>query len=199
MQNRNWLSALGALAIVLAVGAFAFALPKGDKGSGDPAAGAAPKGDTKALEGQPAPDWSFPILGSVKSVKLSELKGNVVLVDYWATWCPPCRASLPNINALANDNELKEKGLRVFALNSKESVEKARKYVDENKFTFTVLMDQNGKFGKEYHVRGIPTTVIVGRDGTIKNVFIGYGDGSDEKLRAAIDEALKEEMPTKPS
>jgi peroxiredoxin len=189
-MKKNWLTTLTACSLVVAIAAFAFAGP----GKGDDA-----QGTTTSLVGKPAPDWSFPVLGNAKTIKLSTLKGDVVFMDYWATWCPPCRESLPHVQELANDTSLTSKGLHVFAINSKEPIAKAKKFVTDNKYTFTVLMDEQGKFGKDYLVRGIPTSVVVGRDGTIKKVFVGFSEGGEKEIRAAIEEALKEEAPAKTS
>ena len=80
-------------------------------------------------------------------------------------------------------------------MNSKEDTAKVQKFVDDNKFTFTVPLDVAGEFGKKYLVQGIPTTVIVGRDGSIKKVFIGYGTGMEEPVKKAIESALAEAKP----
>jgi peroxiredoxin len=147
--------------------------------------------DTKSLEGKPAPDFSFDTIDG-KKVSLSQEKGNVVLLDYWATWCPPCRASLPHVQKISADADRAAKGLKVYAINSKEETGAVKEFLEKNNYTFTVPMDAKGEFGKAYLVEGIPTTVIVGRDGVIRNVFIGYGEGSDEPMEKAIDAALKE-------
>ena len=127
-----------------------------------------------------------------KDVKLSGQKGNVVLLDLWATWCPPCRKSLPHVQELSADKALAQKGLVVWAVNSQEPAATAEKFLKENKYTFTVPMDAEGKVGKAYLVTGIPTTVIVGRDGTIKDVFIGFGPNSGKAIDAAVAKALAE-------
>ena len=149
------------------------------------------KADTSSLEGKPAPDLQLGTLDG-KQFKLSGLKGKVVLMDYWATWCPPCRESLPHINQISQDKSLADKGLMVFAINDKEQKAKVQDFVKQNNFSFTVPMDLQGKFGQSYLVRGIPTTVLVGRDGNIKKVFIGFGEGSEKQIKEAIEDALKE-------
>src|SRR6266567_6324367 len=81
--------------------------------------------DTNALVGKQAPDFALKTLDD-KDVKLSDLKGNVVVLDFWATWCPPCRKSLPHLNKVANDKELADKGLKVFAVNCRETKDKVK-------------------------------------------------------------------------
>lgn len=150
--------------------------------------------DTSSLKGKPAPDLSLNNLDKSK-FKLSSLKGSVVVLDYWATWCPPCRESLPHINSLAADKELAEKGLKVFAINSKEKLATVQDFVKENNYTFPVPLDPTGQFGKLYKVVGIPTTVIVGRDGKIRDVFIGFEEKMVAEMKTAIDAALAEPAP----
>jgi len=152
--------------------------------------------DTNSLLGKPAPDIKLSTIGKTKTTtKLSALKGNVVLIDYWATWCPPCRESLPHINEIAADKDLAAKGLKVFALNSKEKLPIVQKFIDDNNYTFPVALDLTGEFSKLYKVRGIPTTVIIGRDGTIKSVFVGFDESEVPKMKKAIADALAEEAP----
>jgi thiol-disulfide isomerase/thioredoxin len=125
-------------------------------------------------------------------VKLAEQKGSVVMIDMWATWCPPCRASLPHVEKISQDKALAARGLKVWAVNDQENKQTISAFIQQNNFTFTVPMDIGGNVLANYKVSGIPTTVIVGRDGTIKNVFIGYGPGSDKQIEDALDAALKE-------
>ena len=152
--------------------------------------------DTQTLVGKAAPDFSLETLDG-KTVKLSEHKGSVVVVDFWATWCPPCRKSLPHIQEMSADKDLVGKGLKVLAVNAQEEKDKAESFVKKNSYSFTVPLDKEGAAMKEYMVRGIPTTVIVGRDGSIKKVFVGFGPDSAKEIDEAVAEALKEDAPKK--
>lgn len=145
--------------------------------------------DAAGLEGQAAPDVVLKTLDG-KDIKLSDMKGKVVVMDFWATWCPPCRKSLPNIQKISQDKELAEKGLVVWAVNAREKEDTIKKYMDQNKFTFIVPMDPGASM-QAYKVRGIPTTVVVGRDGKVAKIFVGFGGEASEKaLDAAIKTAL---------
>jgi cytochrome c biogenesis protein CcmG/thiol:disulfide interchange protein DsbE len=146
--------------------------------------------DTTSLEGKAAPDFSLTTIDG-KDVKLSDMKGKVVMIDFWATWCPPCRKSLPHLQSVATNKEMADKGLVVWAVNAREVKDKVQKYLDDNKLTFTVPMDE-GKTMTAYKVQGIPTTIIVGRDGNIKNVFVGFGEGSEKPMDDAVNAALAE-------
>ncbi len=145
--------------------------------------------DTMELSGQPAPEIALKTLAG-KEVKLSDQKGKVVMVDMWATWCPPCRASLPHVQEVATNKALAEKGLVVWAVNQRENPAKVKAFLAKNKYDFTVLMDAHGQAARAYGVRGIPTTVIIGRDGKVANVFIGFGQGSAQAIDAALEKAL---------
>src|SRR5271156_5222659 len=87
------------------------------------------------LKGKTAPDFSLKTLDG-KDVKLSDQKGSVVMVDFWATWCPPCRASLPHVQKVSADAALAQKGLKVFAVNDKEDADTVKKFLTDNKYTF---------------------------------------------------------------
>lgn len=156
---------------------------------------AAQKDDTNSLVGKPAPTFSLPTTDD-KNVSLAEEKGNVVLIDFWATWCPPCRKSLPGLQKIHEDASLREKGLKVWAVNSGEEKDKAKGYCEQNKLTFTTPLDKENKVGTDYLVRGIPTTVVIGRDQKVKKVFVGFGPDSEEKIHAAVSAALEEPKPT---
>ena len=144
---------------------------------------------TMSLIGQPAPDFSLTDLDG-KTVQLSSLKGKVVLLDFWATWCGPCKLSLPHLQKVADDGGLAKRGLQVFAVNEKDAKPLVQAFMNDNHFSFPVLLDTDGLMNEEYKIAGIPTTVIVGKDGHIKNAWIGYGDDSDDEVDQALDQAL---------
>ena len=154
-------------------------------------------GDPESLKGKPAPAIGLTTLDG-KQVALADLKGKVVLVDTWATWCPPCKASLPHIQKVATDKALADKGLVVWAVDDRETRPQVEAFMKDNKFTFTVLMDGKGTVLKSYLISGIPTTIVVGRDGTVKDTIVGYeGDATAKEIDAALNKALAEPAPGK--
>lgn len=155
-----------------------------DAGSAD--ADEADEGAGNALVGKDAPDFELKDLAGGE-VKLADLKGSVVLLDFWATWCGPCVASMPHLDAIHKD--LKDQGLKSFAVNLREAEAEVKKFVEKTSLGLPVLFDKDGKVAKSYGVRGIPQTVVIGKDGKVRKVVVG--SGTHDQVRKAIEEALK--------
>lgn len=134
------------------------------------------------LTGRPAPDFTFSSL-SGQRVTLSQLRGKVVLVDFWATWCPPCRTAMPHLEKL--HQEFGEKGLVVLGVTN-EDAGTVRPFVKENKVTFTILLDPQGTSARAYRVTGIPRTLIIDREGKVHADFTGLHP--ERTLRAKLSE-----------
>jgi peroxiredoxin len=164
--------------------AFAWATPDGAK---DAAAAAAEEGDATALVGLDAPDFTLKGMDD-KPVALADHKGAVVILDFWATWCGPCRASLPGLNTL--HKELAPRGLQTFAVDLEEPKDTIRPVAAKLCPDLTVLLDDDSAVAKKYGVSGIPQTVVIGRDGKVKKVFVG--SGNEAKIRATVESLLDE-------
>jgi thiol-disulfide isomerase/thioredoxin len=142
--------------------------------------------------GKPAPDFSLTSIDN-QQVKLSDLKGKVVVLDFWATWCPPCRESLPKLNQLSADTGLGGRGLKVLAINAQESAPDVNGFIRSNHYTLPVLLDPDGSVERAYGADSLPTTIVVGRDGTVKYAIAGIDPRGDETpLNDAIEKALAE-------
>jgi peroxiredoxin len=166
--------------------AFAWAVPD-DAREAVTAAPEVGENAEKALTGKPAPDFSLKGMDG-KPVALADLQGNVIILDFWATWCGPCRASLPGLNKL--HKELKEKGLQTFAVDLEESKDVVQPVAAKICPDIPVLFDEDSKVAKSYGVSGIPQTVVIGKDGKIRKIIIG--GGNEARIRAAAEAALKE-------
>ncbi len=139
----------------------------------------------KVKVGDAAPEFALKDLAGAE-VTLASLKGKVVLLDFWATWCGPCKAAMPAIQKIADD--YKDKGVVVLGINTWEnSPDAARKYMEEKKFTYPCLLAGDA-LAEAYGVPGIPTLVVIGKDGAVALIEVGMG--GDAPLRAAIDAAL---------
>lgn len=155
---------------------------------GDQAGPGEPSGDpSQKLVGQAAPTFKIQDLDGNAVAPIDDFKGKVIVLDFWATWCPPCREGMPHLDQLYKDQQ--EQGVAVFAVNERESAEKAKAFMSAQTLTVPVLLDANGEVGGQYLVSGIPQTVVIGKDGKIANVFVGFGPGSAEKLAAAVEAA----------
>lgn len=148
----------------------------------DMSALSAPQGEQAAFNtGDPAPDIKFSTLDG-KSTKLSNLKGSVVLIDFWATWCGPCVEGLPITNKM--HQEFGSKGLKVVAI-SDEDVPTISNFVKSKGFTFTPYRDTDRSANTAFKVSAIPTMVIVGKDGKIVNYSVGLEPEATLRSRLA--------------
>jgi len=137
------------------------------------------------LLGKAAPAFDLPLLDGSR-VKLQDLKDKqVVVVDFWATWCGPCRLSLPIVAELAEI--YKAKDIAFYAVNEGDSEGTVRKFLENTKLKLTVALDKDGKVGQDYDARSIPLMVLVGKDGSVQAVHTGYDPDMKKKLAAELD------------
>jgi peroxiredoxin/outer membrane lipoprotein-sorting protein len=136
-----------------------------------------------ALLNHASPDFQAHTLSGEK-VSLSDFRGKIVMLDFWATWCSPCRAELPTIAKLYG--EYKDKGVVVLGINDEEG-NAAKKYLEKNSLTLPTLDDNSQKAHRLYHVSAIPTVFVIGPDGKVLKYF--RGGRSEETLRAALKAA----------
>lgn len=140
---------------------------------------------TQALGvGKPAPDFILPDLEG-RLVSLSSLKGSPVFLNFWATWCRPCRYEMPFIQEIYEDEAWQEKGLVIVAVDLGESLDLVEDFMESFGLSFLVLLDFNKDLSPKYNIRGIPTTFLIDRDGIIQKIQVGaFID------KAAIEESL---------
>jgi cytochrome c biogenesis protein CcmG/thiol:disulfide interchange protein DsbE len=125
-----------------------------------------------------------------ESVTLSKLRGQAVLVNLWATWCPPCRAEMPAIQKLYD--EYKDQGFVVLGLNMtyQDNPAAVIPFVQKNQLTFPILIEGTGDVAKKYELRSLPSSFFIDRNGIIQEVVIG-GPMSEALLRTRIESILK--------
>jgi thiol-disulfide isomerase/thioredoxin len=147
----------------------------------------------KALESRqdiPAPDWTLKDFDG-KDVSLASLRGNVVIMDFWATWCGPCRKSMPLINKFYQDNL--RPNVKVFGIDvweRKKDPGKVKDFVSANGFKFPILFGDD-KIASNYGVTGIPTLFVIDPSGKIAYRHVGYNPNMAETLNWQVDEILK--------
>ena len=120
------------------------------------------------MVGQPIPDFELPRLGG-GTVKMSELKGHPVLINYWTTWCPPCKEELPLLQARQDQYP----DLVVLAVDTDEEEPVVKAYIDQYGYTFTVLLDFDWEVERLLGVQAYPTTFFVDADGIVRSRYIG--------------------------
>jgi peroxiredoxin len=122
------------------------------------------------LVGGPAPEIALPDLQG-QEVKLSDLRGKVVLVNFWATWCKPCKEEMPAMQAAYD--KLRDKGFVVLAVNELEDVKRVAEHIQTHGHTFPVVMDHNNRVANRYGVVGLPASFLVDPQGIVRERISG--------------------------
>ena len=136
-----------------------------------------------------APDFTLEDL-SGKPWRLRELRGKVVFLNFWATWCIPCRQEMPTMEKLHRD--FKGQGLEVVAINFRETKKEVQKFFDELGLTFTALLDRDGKVSEEYGAWSIPLSYFINRKGEFVGKVAGYRKWDSQEARALFKGLLDE-------
>ncbi|MEP1382222.1 MAG: TlpA disulfide reductase family protein [Paraglaciecola sp.] len=137
----------------------------------------------------PAPDFTLASKDH-GNVRLQEQIGNVVLINFWASWCGPCREELPHMEAL--QQEFADLGFVILAVNVDEDPAKADVLLNDIPVSFPVLFDSKDEVSKLYKVNAMPTTVLVDRDGNHRLLHNGYKSGDELKYKKAVKALLRE-------
>ncbi len=135
-----------------------------------------------------APDFSVKSLEG-KSLKLSDFRGKVVFLNFWATWCPPCRAEMPSIETLYQ--RYKNQAVQVLAVSVQEEPSVVKVFLSQNSFTFPIALDPNGEVAQLYGIRGIPTTFIIDPKGTLQGALVGGKDWATPDVYTLLDSLMK--------
>lgn len=120
--------------------------------------------------------------------KLSDYKGKPVIINFWATWCPPCRAELPAMNRAWE--KIKKENIEMLAVNVGEDEDTIFAFTGEYPIDFTVLLDETGEEIKKWPIRGLPTTFVLDKEGRIVYRAIGGREWDDEKLLNMVRKLL---------
>jgi thiol-disulfide isomerase/thioredoxin len=154
-----------------------------------------PTNDTADLVTSPrvgflTPDFTLDLLDSEESVTLSNLRGKVVLVNIWASWCPPCRAEMPAIDRIYKEYETQ--GFEVLAIDTtyQDDLVDAKAFVQTLGLSFPILLDRTGEVSQLYLLRGLPSSYFIDREGIIRHIVVG-GPMSETLIRTKIQELLE--------
>ncbi len=137
--------------------------------------------------GHPAPDFTLKST-SGRVVSLGSLRGHVVVLNFWASWCHPCRTEMPMLGSWYR--KLHAKGLDIVGVNNQDPLTDARAFAQSVRTPYTILLDSNGSIAARYDVLGLPTTVLVDANGVVRNVKPGILDAS--YLRTVVKPVLSE-------
>lgn len=141
-------------------------------------------------EGFFAPDFTLDTLQG-EQVKLSGLRGKVIVVNFWTTWCPPCRAETPALEMSYEAYQDLDVVILGVNLTDQDSLKEVESFVHEFGLTYPILLDRDGAVGLLYQLSGLPTTFFINREGIIRTVVIG-GPMSETSIRSKIEALLKE-------
>jgi len=165
---RRWIPVIGGLIVGLGLGLILFGLLKSDTSPGERATEINAPLPIPSLDA-PAPDFELSALTGER-IQLDDYRGQVVLLNFWATWCGPCRLEMP---AFQSRSEQFAGQLAVVAVNNAEPPEAVQAFVDELGLSFDVLLDPNSDIQRMYQVRGYPTSFLIDPEGVIRVQHIG--------------------------
>lgn len=137
---------------------------------------AAPEFKLKSIKG----DW----------VALSDFKGKVVLIDFWATWCPPCRTSMPAVARFYEKH--RAKGVEVIGISLDESTDRVPSFIQKEGVKYTILYGADSEVASDYEVEAIPTFVLIDREGNVVESFSGYYPGMEKKWEENLTSLLSD-------
>ncbi|PMQ00957.1 MAG: thiol:disulfide interchange protein [Dictyoglomus sp. NZ13-RE01] len=131
-------------------------------------------------------NFSLPDLNG-KTHSLKQYKGSVILLNFWATWCPPCRAEIPILSKIYKN--YKKSGFKIIAVSLDNDINKVKAFLNENPVEFTVLFDKKGEAGYKYSIYAIPTSFLIDKELIIREIYIGMID--EKKFVSDLKKWLK--------
>jgi len=139
--------------------------------------------------GKPAPHVTLNTMGN-GDISLADLKGKIVVLDFWATWCKPCVKGLPLVAKITD--ELSVRGVVFYAVNQRETENQVKSFLNKKGMDLRVALDKKAIAGQAFGVNGIPHSVIIDKEGVIRKVHVGFGPGTEKLLKKEILELLAE-------
>ena len=136
-----------------------------------------------------APDFTLKSLDGA-NLRLEEYRGQVVLINFWASWCGPCRQEMPLLDRLHHRYE--DTGFAVLGINVEGDADSAREIVDKTAVTFPILIDAGQKVSELYSLEAMPSTIVVDRDGVIRYIHLGYKPGDEAKYVEVVKSLIRE-------
>jgi len=147
-------------------------------------------GTHAAAIGEPAPVCRLNSLQGSQPIDTTSLKGSVVYVDFWASWCAPCRKAFPFMNAMTRD--FGERGFAIVGINVDEHAADALEFLSRYPARFSLAWDASGECAKAFGVQGMPSSYVIDRGGVIRYLHVGFRPGAADDVRRAVEQALSE-------
>jgi thiol-disulfide isomerase/thioredoxin len=154
----------------------------------DEEGGGSSQSTSHPLVGKPAPNFKHKNLAG-ETVQLEKLKGKVIVLDFWATWCGPCMQTMPLLDQMMA--EFDSSKVQLYAVNIQEAKNRINLALSRLKIDPEVLLDEEGEVGNAYQANAIPQTVIIDAEGNVVKVFVGGGAGVVNQIRNALVDHLE--------
>jgi peroxiredoxin len=146
--------------------------------------------NVNALElGQAAPDFTLKSMAGT-NLKLTEQRGKIIVINFWASWCGPCREEMPVLQKFYD--KYQDLGVSVWGINVEQENQAGRDFLADLNLSFPILFDASNTISLMYQVAAMPTTIIIDRDGLIRYAFQGYKPGYEKKYAKAIKQLIRE-------
>lgn len=184
------------LLVTLASAAFVVACDggKGGKGADSPADVKGDNGESSGgdhpLVGKPAPDFTLESVNGQGTISMKSMEGKVVLVDFWATWCEPCKKSFPKYEEL--NVKYKDSGLQIVAISEDDDKDGVPEFGSEHGAKFPIGWDEGKEIAEKWQPKSMPQAFIVDKKGVVRHAHLGYHDGDEDKLDGQIKKLLDE-------
>jgi thiol-disulfide isomerase/thioredoxin len=143
--------------------------------------------------GDPAPACAAPLLDGSRVVSVADFRGKVVYLDFWASWCGPCRQSFPFMNEL--QRELGDKGLSILAVSVDKVADDARRFLETFPARFTTVLDSAGSCPAAYRLQGMPSSYLIDRSGAVRAIHVGFREKDRAEIRRQVQDALEGRTP----
>jgi peroxiredoxin len=141
------------------------------------------------IDKSPAPDFTLKSSGG-ENLRLSEFRGEVVMINFWASWCGPCRQEMPLLDELYS--QYKPMGFTILGVNVEEDSAQAKQMLKDSPVNFPVLFDNQSQVSKLYNVVAMPSTVLVDRDGNVRYLHQGYKPGFEDAYQQQVRALIRE-------
>jgi thiol-disulfide isomerase/thioredoxin len=137
-----------------------------------------------------APEFSLPKLGAVENSSLSQYRGKVVYIDFWASWCAPCRTSFPLLEKFYQAKQ--KQGFALLAINMDEEIDAAHRFLERYPASFEILRDAEARWADTYGVETMPTSFIIDKKGVIRHIHHGFAKDDMADIEKIVNQLLAE-------